>query len=162
MMTWLRDAPALKALGLLAVLSFAVTACAENPKGSAGAAVGAAAGGLIGAAAGGGAEGIAAGVLLGGLLGGSVGSALDAQDRRLAARTTQRALEYQPTGERTTWRNPDTGHRGWTEPTRTYTRPSGEPCREFQQVVIIGGREEEAYGTACRQPDGDWKIVSTQ
>ena len=33
-------------------------------------------------------------------------------------------------------------------------------CREFQQTITVGGRTETAYGTACRQPDGDWKIVS--
>jgi surface antigen len=45
--------------------------------------------------------------------------------------------------------------------------PSSQPpecqgayCREFQQTVSIGGREERAYGTACRQPDGSWKVVS--
>lgn len=28
--------------------------------------------------------------------------------------------------------------------------------REYQSVVIIGGQEQEAYGTACLQPDGSW------
>ena len=38
----------------------------------------------------------------------------------------------------------------------------GQYCREFQQNVTVGGRSEQAYGTACQQPDGAWKIVSTQ
>ena len=33
-------------------------------------------------------------------------------------------------------------------------------CREYTQVVNIGGRNETAYGKACRQPDGQWKVVS--
>lgn len=37
----------------------------------------------------------------------------------------------------------------------------GRYCREFQHVVIIGGRSERAYGTACQQPDGAWQIVAT-
>lgn len=32
-------------------------------------------------------------------------------------------------------------------------------CREFQREVIIDGKPEHAYGTACLQPDGSWKIV---
>lgn len=28
--------------------------------------------------------------------------------------------------------------------------------REYQSTVIVGGREVEAYGTACLQPDGSW------
>jgi surface antigen len=37
---------------------------------------------------------------------------------------------------------------------------TGAYCREFQQTVTIGGKTESAYGTACRQPDGTWKVVS--
>lgn len=38
--------------------------------------------------------------------------------------------------------------------------PSGaEPyCREFQKRIIIDGRPEKAFGIACRQPDGTWKL----
>jgi surface antigen len=46
-------------------------------------------------------------------------------------------------------------------PTRTYQQSSGEYCREYQQTVTVGGKTQEAYGTACRQPDGTWKIVSS-
>jgi len=28
--------------------------------------------------------------------------------------------------------------------------------REYQMKVIVGGREVDAYGTACLQPDGSW------
>ena len=45
-------------------------------------------------------------------------------------------------------------------PVRTVQQADGTYCREFQQTVTVGGRTEEAYGTACRQPDGSWKIVS--
>jgi hypothetical protein len=37
---------------------------------------------------------------------------------------------------------------------------SGEKyCREFRQEVSIDGRMEQAYGAACREPDGTWRIV---
>jgi hypothetical protein len=29
--------------------------------------------------------------------------------------------------------------------------------REYQTTVIVGGREVDAYGTACLQPDGSWQ-----
>jgi hypothetical protein len=38
--------------------------------------------------------------------------------------------------------------------------PPEPECREFQQMVIIGGREEEAYGTSCRQADGSWHLAA--
>lgn len=34
-----------------------------------------------------------------------------------------------------------------------------EYCREYTRTVYIGNREQVAYGTACYQPNGDWKIV---
>lgn len=41
-----------------------------------------------------------------------------------------------------------------------YASGTAPYCREFTQVVDIGGRAESAYGTACMQPDGSWQIVS--
>jgi surface antigen len=32
-------------------------------------------------------------------------------------------------------------------------------CREYTRTVTIGNSAREAYGTACYQPDGSWKIV---
>lgn len=32
-------------------------------------------------------------------------------------------------------------------------------CREYQSTVVIAGRPQPAYGTACRQQDGSWRIV---
>jgi surface antigen len=131
-----------------------------GPKTGFGAALGAAGGGLLAAAAGGGGTGIAAGVLLGGLAGGALGSTLDAQDRRIAAQNSQNALETVPSGTTTTWRNPDSGNSGTVTPTRTFQNNSGQYCREYQQTITVGGKQEQSYGTACRQPDGTWKIVS--
>ena len=31
-------------------------------------------------------------------------------------------------------------------------------CREIIMDVVIDGVEQQAYGTACREPDGSWKI----
>ena len=135
--------------------------CANvGPKAQVGAATGAAAGGLIGAAAGGGAEGIVAGVLLGGLLGGAIGDSLDQRDRQLAYQSNQAALETYQVGQTSTWSNPDSGHSGSYTPTKTYQNNQGQYCREYQQTVSVAGETQQAYGTACRQPDGSWKIAS--
>ena len=149
-----------KVLACTVLAVFVLSACeTAGPKTGIGAMTGAAAGGLIGAAAGGGTTGIIGGVLLGGLLGGALGNALDQRDRRLANEAYQHSLESGRTGSASTWRNPDSGHSGTITPTRTYQDAGGQHCREFQQTVTVGGEVEEAYGTACRQPDGSWKIV---
>src|SRR5262245_27946049 len=121
---------------------------------------GAAAGGLLGAAAGGGGAGIAAGTILGGLLGAGIGQVLDQRSQRLQAETVFRTLETAPSGTVTTWANPDNGTQGAVSPVRTYRNPAGDYCREFEQTVTIGGQPQRSYGTACRQPDGTWRMVN--
>lgn len=64
-----------------------------------------------------------------------------------------------PIGQRIVWN--DGGAVGAVTATRDGTSSNGEYCREFQQEVTVGGRSERAYGTACRQADGAWKIVSS-
>jgi surface antigen len=99
-------------------------------------------------------------VLIGGLLGGALGNVLDQRDRELAQRNAYAALENAPTGGSSEWRNPDNGHHGSFTPTRTWQTGSGQYCREYQQVIVVGGDRQEAYGTACRQPDGTWQIAN--
>jgi surface antigen len=156
-----------RAIAPIALLAFATSGCqamgqsvADNPKAVGGSAIGAASGGLIAAAAGGGAAGIVGGVLLGGLLGGAIGNALDQRDKQMAMQAQQAALESAPSGQTSTWRNPDSGHYGSVTPTRTYETAQGQYCREYQETVTIDGKQHKAYGTACRQPDGSWKIVN--
>lgn len=144
------------------LLTVLVAGCetTPGPKATVGGLGGATAGGLLAAAAGGGPAGIAAGVILGGLVGGAIGDRMDAADRRDANAAAARALETQPSGKATTWKNPDSGNSGSITPTRTFQTAGGQYCREYQQTITIGGKEEKSYGTACRQPDGSWRIVN--
>jgi len=145
-------------------LAVSLAACqGAGPKQTGGALVGAAAGGFLGSQIGGGAGKLAAtalGAAAGMWLGSEIGRSLDENDRRYANQTAQQSLETVPAGTTSTWVNPDSGHTGTVTPTRTYQTTEGRYCREFQQTVTVGGRTEEAYGTACRQPDGSWQIVS--
>ncbi len=80
-------------------------------------------------------------------------------DRAAATGTVQSALEYNRTNQSSTWVDPDAGVSGTTTPVRTFEGVAGKPCREFKTTIVIGGQEEQGYGTACRQPDGNWQIV---
>jgi len=125
--------------------------------------LGAAVGGLIGAQIGDGTGNkiaIGAGVLAGGLLGNKLGEHLDCRDQQYHADTAQNAFETQKTGTTSNWVNPDSGHSGSITPTRTFQNEEGTNCREFTQTVEVDGQQQSGYGTACRQPDGSWKIVS--
>ncbi len=157
------QARAVKWVALVALVGILAAGCAtmeQNPKTTVGALGGGALGGLIAAAAGGNAAVIAASAVGGILLGGLIGNALDERDKRMAAEAAQRAMETAPTGKPVAWSNPDSGHSGTVTPTKTYQTASGSYCREYQQTVTINGKQEKAYGTACRQPDGSWKVVN--
>ncbi|HEY9566684.1 MAG TPA: RT0821/Lpp0805 family surface protein [Thalassobaculum sp.] len=152
-------------MAVVAVMAIGLAACSSDagPKQTGGAVLGGIGGAVAGAQFGQGTgqlAAVAAGTLLGALVGSEVGSSLDKADRTALAHTTQTTLETAPSGTASTWRNPDSGHYGTVTPTNTYQTVSGQYCREFTQTVNIGGRSEEAYGTACRQPDGTWKVVN--
>lgn len=70
----------------------------------------------------------------------------------------QIAATTAPIGEQIIWREGQAS--GVVTATREGTSTSGRYCREFQQRVTIGGKTEEAYGTACRAPDGAWEVIS--
>jgi len=149
----------------IAAAALIISACTTQPgpKETGGALVGAAAGGLAGSQFGrGGGSGalIGVGVLLGTLMGNEVGRSLGRADQLTMERSTQNALEQARTGTVSEWRNPDTGHYGTVTPTRTFTDAQGIYCREFQQTVTIGGQTQQPYGTACRQPDCSWTVLS--
>ena len=61
-----------------------------------------------------------------------------------------------PVGQPITW--DDGNASGSVTTTKQGQDAAGNQCREFQQEVTIGGQTEQAYGTACLQPDGSWKI----
>ena len=61
-----------------------------------------------------------------------------------------------PVGQPITW--DDGNASGSVTTTRQGQDAAGNQCREFQQEVSIAGQAEQAYGTACLQPDGSWKI----
>ena len=146
------------------VAALGLGACAQNgqygTKQTVGALGGAAAGGLLGAQFGSGSGQLAAtaaGALIGALIGSEIGRSMDDVDRMKAEQAYNQAATA-PIGQTIAWDNPNTGNYGTVVPTREGTKNTGEYCREFQQTVVIGGRQEDAYGVACRQPDGSWEI----
>lgn len=102
---------------------------------------------------------IAVGTLLGAGVGREVGASLDRADMTYYNSTQQRALETAQPGQTLPWNNSQSGNSGSFTPSNYYQTAEGTYCREFQQTVNVGGKSQQAYGEACRQPDGTWKIV---
>ena len=135
--------------------------CGQVAKEEAGALIGAGLGGLAGSFIGdGGGKLVAVGVgtMLGAIIGGETGKSLDRADKLAMAGAQHDALEYGASGSTTAWQNPDSGNSGEVVPQPAFRRADGTFCREFQQTIIVGAEMVSAYGTACRQPDGTWKL----
>ncbi len=148
----------------LLVVTMVLFGCAPSmgPKEGTGTLIGAGTGALLGSQIGQGRGTIVAvaiGTLAGALLGQDVGRSLDRADKLFMERNAQYSLESTRTNMATTWRNPDTGNYGSITPVETYQTSQGQYCREYFQTVSIGGQLQQAYGTACRQPDGSWMII---
>lgn len=153
-----------RTLAIILILGLVLSGCAApmGPKETGGTVIGAGAGALLGSQIGGGSGklvAVAIGTLAGALIGQGVGQSLDRADQLMMERNAQYALESTRSNVATTWRNPDTGNYGSITPVETYQTSRGQYCREYTQTVVIGGRSQQAYGTACRQADGSWMII---
>lgn len=145
------------ALVLACLLALAAGCETQPTQEQTGRVVGGVLGGVLGAQVGEGSGRTAAtiiGAIVGASIGGAVGRSMDENDRRRVAHT----LETGRTGAVTEWVNPDTGNRFKVVPTQTYSGTQG-PCREYTMDAVVGGRPDKVYGTACRQPDGSWRVV---
>jgi len=151
-------------LAALVLAGALVVGCADQgPKQGAGTLLGGVGGALLGSQIGSGKGrlvGVAAGTLLGAMIGSEIGKSLDRADMAHMERTTHTALDTGRSGQPYAWRNPDSGHSGTIVAQPAYQARGGQYCREYQQTVSVGGKQEQAYGTACRQPDGSWQVVN--
>ena len=151
-------------VSLLALFMLSACESAENnPKQTVGTLVGAGLGALAGSQIGGGRGQLAAvaiGAVAGGLFGSEIGKSLDKADKMHLERTTQNSLEYNKAGQTSTWRNPDSGNAGSVTPTSTYKSANGKDCREYKTKIVVDGKEETGTGRACRDAEGNWRLVS--
>jgi surface antigen len=158
----LSNSKLLRATALVSVV-LALAACEDaGPNQTGGTAIGAATGGILGAAIAGPHDAFAGavfGAVAGGLVGNAIGKNIDDNDRRRMMEAQRRAYAA-PMGQPVIWDNPDNGHSGSITPIREGHTESGGYCREFETQVTVGGQKQSAYGRACQQPDGSWKIVS--
>ncbi len=154
------------ALMTMVIASFALTGCetfdGAGNKQLIGGGSGAVIGGLLGSKIGDGSGQLwatGAGALVGALIGSEIGKSLDRADKQYASQANYQATTA-PIGEPITWNNPESGNSGHVVATKDGYSSSGKYCREYQQTIYVGGREESGYGVACQQPDGSWEIVN--
>lgn len=94
----------------------------------------------------------------GGLMGAEVGRSLADADRPLALKAEYEALEYGQPGQTTDWRSRN-GEVHGSVSVGGVAQVNRLDCRQYVHNIWIGGRLRVVRGTACRRPDGVWRIV---
>lgn len=143
---------------LVVFLCLSLVGCDNMSKQDIGTVTGAVAGGLIGSRFGGGSGqilAIGAGTVAGALIGSAIGKNMDETDKLKMTKT----FETNAVGQPAYWKNTRTGNSYTVVPVKNVAYKGNPYCREYQSTATIGGKKEQVYGTACRQPDGSWKIV---
>ena len=121
--------------------------------------LGGVAGGVLGAQVGDGDKQLiatAAGTFLGAVVGSEIGRQMDETDRTCAGQ----ALEHAPDNQTITWNNRTDATQYELTPSRTFNDSKGRMCRDYHSTALVAGQQQKITGTACRQPDGSWQIVS--
>ena len=80
---------------------------------------------------------------------------MDAQDQA----NMQNAITTTPVNSQAQWTNQQSGVTYTVTPVKQY-KSDNKYCREYQTKVTVSGKTQDAYGTACQQPDGTWEIVN--
>jgi len=153
-------------IALAALLAVSASGCANNSYGNKqnmGTVLGAIGGALLGSEVGDGdgqLAAVAAGTFFGALLGSEIGRSLDKADRMYAQQAVNRITDTRgvDVGDSIRWNNRRSGNRGVVEVTRDGYSRNGSYCREYQHTIVIAGETQKAYGIACQQPDGSWRI----
>ncbi len=149
---------------VVVLMSGSLLGCANNEDASrsVGSVIGAVVGGILGAKLGKGAgraASVALGVGLGGLMGDELARQMTMRDREMASENLQNTLEDGEPGQPAPWSNPDSGNSGQAVAAGGFTQASSD-CRNFETTVFTDEGEHVATGTACRNDDGSWQVVS--
>ncbi len=98
---------------------------------------------------------VVGGTIIGVLVGGAIGRYMDSVDQNCVGQT----LEHAQDGGSIAWRNPDNGGAYRVTPKATYQTGDGRTCRDYVTEIWIDDQKQQALGTACRRPDGSWKVT---
>ncbi|EKD72583.1 MAG: hypothetical protein ACD_45C00633G0010 [uncultured bacterium] len=141
------------------ITSISLAGCADMTKQDVGTVSGGVIGGLVGSQFGkGGGQllAIGAGAVAGAVIGNAIGKNMDETDRL----KMNQALDNNSVGQPAYWRNQKTGASYTVVPTQNVTVDGNQYCREYRSTANVAGKKQQVYGTACRQADGTWKMVS--
>jgi len=100
------------------------------------------------------------GVVIGGITSSEIARSLSETDLQRAAQAEHFALETAQPGRAQLWSNPTTSTGGMIVVGATYDINRSQ-CRDYTHTVTTAEGERVVRATACRQPNGTWRSVSS-
>ena len=152
-----------KNLIFIIIFSLFISSCETNEdKKLFGQILGAAVGGYIGSKFGSGVGNqitTALGVAVGAVIASKIANILLEEDKESYGNAIIDSLEENSDNETDKWISPnDSNTSAEIKPLNLYEK-DGEPCRDFEQVVVKNGERFVDKSTACRDESGNWKVT---
>lgn len=97
--------------------------------------------------------------LQGGLIGRADGLSISQRDNSMALQSEYRALEYTAPAQPVYWQSQAGTIAGTVIPSQPY-RVGSQDCRQYSHLVTVNGGTVEQKGTACRNEDGSWSLLT--
>lgn len=95
----------------------------------------------------------------GGLIGRTNTPSITARDKSIALQSEYRALEYTAPAQPVYWQSENGRLSGSVIPSQPY-RVGSQDCRQYAHLITVNGTTLEQNGTACRNQDGSWSLLS--
>lgn len=95
----------------------------------------------------------------GGLIGRTNTPSISARDKSIALQSEYRALEYTAPAQPVYWQSENGRLSGSVIPSQPY-RVGSQDCRQYAHLITANGTTREQNGTACRNQDGSWSLIS--
>lgn len=89
---------------------------------------------------------------------GSKSTIFSGDDQGYVQQAIQFSLEFTRYGEKTTWKNPNTGHNGYVIAVTSGGMRAGQLCKIYQRSVNTAYLITQYQGKACREASGQWVI----
>ena len=99
------------------------------------------------------------GTAVGLVIGGKIAEVLDKDEEKDFSQKIQESLENNPDNMPSEWTSKKNKNiNAEILPTSSY-KIDNQTCRDFKQIISKDGKQIEEESTACRDEEGNWKII---
>ena len=98
------------------------------------------------------------GTTIGLVIGGKIGTILSESEKKDYGKVIKDSLDENPDNVPSKWKSEENNVNAEVIPTKSY-KINEETCRDFKKIVKKGNKTFEEESTACRDEQGNWKVI---